>query len=171
MLKANKTTVVENLKSAFNEARLVIITKQTGLSVAKSNQMRSAVRQNGGSFQIAKNSLARIAAKETPAQDLIDYFTGPTGIAIANEDSVGLAKALVDFSKDNDKLEILAGVLDGKILPANDIVALSKLPSLDELRGKIVGLIQAPATKIAGITQAPASQLARLFSAYASKEN
>ena len=170
MQKAQKPIVVEGLNETFQESALVIVTRQTGLTVAQSTDLRNKMREAQASFKVAKNTLARIAVKGTPCEPLADFFTGPTAIAAAN-DPVGIAKVAVAFAKGNDKFVIVGGVLNGKLLTAAQIETLSKLPSLDQLRGQLIGLIQAPATKIAGVVQAPAAQLARVFAAYARKDS
>jgi large subunit ribosomal protein L10 len=156
--------------TAFAEASLVIVTRQNGLTVAQSTDLRNKMRAAEASFKVTKNTLARIAAKGTPCEVLIDHLTGPTAIAAAN-DPVAVAKVAVDFAKGNDKFVIVGGALNGKALTKAQIEALSKLPSLDQLRGQLIGLIQAPATKIAGVVQAPAAQLARVFAAYGRKDS
>ena len=128
------------------------------------------MRDAGASFRVTKNRLAKIALMGTKFESLADRFTGPTAIAVS-EDPVAAAKIAVEFANKNEKLEILCGALDDEALDADAVKALAKLPSLDELRGTIIGLIQAPATKIAGVLQAPGGQLARVFSAYGASED
>jgi large subunit ribosomal protein L10 len=139
------------------------------MTVAQSTALRIKVREAGASFKVAKNSLAKIAAKGTAYEGVIDLFTGPTGIA-ASADPVAAAKVVVDFAKTNDKLEIVGGAMGSVVLNADGIKALATMPSLDEMRAKLIGLIQAPATKIAQLTTAPAAKLARVFAAYAEKD-
>jgi large subunit ribosomal protein L10 len=127
------------------------------------------MREAGGSFKVTKNRLAKIALKGTKFEGLADQFTGPTAIAVSS-DPVAAAKIAVEFAKKNEKLQIICGSLETESLDADAVKALAKLPSLDELRGKLIGLIQAPATKIAGVLQAPGGQLARVFGAYGSSE-
>jgi large subunit ribosomal protein L10 len=147
----------------------VVITRNLGMTVAQSTALRIKVREAGASFKVAKNSLAKIAAKGTAYEGVIDLFTGPTGIA-ASADPVAAAKVVVDFAKTNDKLEIVGGAMGSVVLNADGIKALATMPSLDEMRAKLIGLIQAPATKIAQLTTAPAAKLARVFAAYAEKD-
>lgn len=170
MERQEKEAFVVSLKSALEGAGLVVITQQTGLTVDQSTTLRRKMREAGATFKIAKNTLARLAVQGTPFESLADYFTGPTGIAYS-ADPVAAAKIAVDFSKTNDKLDVVCGVMSGRLLKKDEIKALASLPSLDELRGKIIGLIQAPATKMAGVLQAPAGQLARVFSAYGKTGN
>ncbi len=127
------------------------------------------MREAGASFKVTKNRLAKIALKGTKFENLSDHFTGPTAVA-ASEDPVAAAKVAVEFANKNEKLQIVCGSLETEALDADAVKALAKLPSLDELRGKIIGLIQAPATKVAGVLQAPSGQLARVFGAYGNSD-
>ena len=167
MQKHEKHKFVTSLKSALKDAGIVIVTRQTALSVAESTVLRTKMRDVGGSFKIAKNTLAKLAVKDLPCEEISQHLTGPTGLSYS-VDPVAAAKAVADFAKGNEKLQIVCGMLGQTFLSAQNVQELAKLPSLDELRGTLIGLIQAPATKIAGVTQAPASQLARVFSAYGS---
>lgn len=169
MDRAQKTEAVAALKQTFSEANVVVITRNLGLSVAQSTQLRIKMRETGASYKVAKNRLALIALEGTPYQPLGDMLTGPTALATSS-DPVAAAKAVVDFAKTNDKLEIVGGAMGGTLLDVNGVKALAELPSLDELRAKIVGLIQAPATKIARTISEPGAQLARVFGAYAAKD-
>jgi len=165
MDKHDKKTFVTSLRSALETAGIVVVTRQTALTVSESTELRVKMRDAGGSFKIAKNTLARIAVEELPCKGISEYLTGPTGLSYS-QDPVAAAKIVSEFSKINEKMEIVCGALGDKFLDANAVLELAKLPSLDELRGKLVGLLQAPATKIAAVAQAPAGQLARVFSAY-----
>jgi large subunit ribosomal protein L10 len=124
------------------------------------------MREAGGKFKVTKNRLAKIALKETKFEALEESFKGPTAIAVS-KDPVAAAKIAVEFANENEKLTIIGGALEADLLDVDGVELLAKLPSLDELRGKIVGLLQAPATKVAGVLQAPAGQLARVMGAYA----
>jgi len=139
------------------------------MTVAQSTALREKIREAGASYKVAKNSLAKIALADTPYAGLGDLFTGPTAIA-TSVDPIAAAKVIVEFAKTNPKIEILGGAMGAMVLDENGIKALATMPSLDELRGKLVGLIQAPATKIAQLATAPAAKLARVFGAYATKE-
>ncbi|GEO00224.1 50S ribosomal protein L10 [Novosphingobium sediminis] len=169
MDRSQKAESVAFLTEVFNEAGVVVITRNLGMTVAQSTALRIKVREAGASFKVAKNSLAKIAAKDTAYEGVIDLFTGPTGIA-ASADPVAAAKVVVDFAKTNDKLEIVGGAMGSVVLNADGIKALATMPSLDEMRAKLIGLIQAPATKIAQLSTAPAAKLARVFAAYAEKD-
>lgn len=169
MDRVQKQELVTSLNGVFGSTNLVVVTRSSGLSVAESTDLRNRARDVGASFKVTKNRLTRLALKGTQFEPLSDLFSGPTAIAYS-EDPVAAAKAVCKFADDNDKLEIIGGGLNDKVLEPEDIKNLAKLPSLDELRGKIVGLLNAPATKIAGVLQAPAGQLARVLNAHASKD-
>ena len=169
MDRSRKEALVAELHQTFEDTNLVVVTQQSGLTVQEVTALRSEMREEGASFRVTKNRLAKIALQGTKFEPLTDTFTGPTAIAVS-EDPVAAAKVAVEFANKNDKLTIVGGALGEKILDVNDVKALAKLPSLDELRGKIVGLLQAPASKIVGVMNAPAGQLARVFSAYGSSE-
>ena len=166
--RTEKTQMVESLRSALKGAGLVVLTRQSGLTVDESLDLRRKVRAASAHFKVAKNTLVCLAIKDTSCESLIEHLKGPTALAYS-EDSVAAAKVIADFANKNDKLEIVCGVMGGSFLNAAGVKALASLPSLDELRSKIVGLIQAPATKVARVLQAPAGQLARVFSAYSKK--
>jgi large subunit ribosomal protein L10 len=167
--KAKKAEVVEELNGVFAKAGSVVIAHYSGLTVAQMADLRSRMRASGASFRVAKNRLAVRALKGTAIEGIAHLFKGPTGIAVS-EDPVSAAKVAAAYAKDNDKLVILGGSVGETALDAQGVQALATLPSLDALRGKIVGLILAPATKIAGVVQAPAGQLARVIGAYSKKE-
>lgn len=169
MDRSQKAESVAELNRTFNEVGVVVVTRNLGLTVAQSTQLRSKMRDAGASFKVSKNKLAKIALEGTDYAGLSDLLTGPTALA-TSADPVAAAKAAVDFAKTNDKFEIVGGAMGKQLLDAEGVKALASLPSLDELRGKIVGLLVAPATKLATVTQAPAAQLARVFGAYGNKE-
>ena len=169
MDRSQKAESVAALNAVFNEVSLVVVTRNLGLSVAQSTNLRTKMREAGATYKVAKNRLAKLALKDTQYQGLEDYLTGPVALAWS-ADPVAAAKAAVDFAKTNDKLEIVGGAMGGTQLDAAGIKALASMPSLDELRAKIVGLVNAPATKVAQLVNAPASKLARVFAAYGDKE-
>ena len=169
MDRAQKAAAVAELKQTFSEVGVVVVTRNLGLTVAQSTQLRTRMRDAGASFKVSKNKLAKIALEGTDYAGLSDLLTGPTALA-TSADPVAAAKAAVDFAKTNDKFEIVGGAMGSQVLDAEGIKALASLPSLDELRAKLVGLLVAPATKIATITQAPAAQIARVLAAYSEKE-
>jgi large subunit ribosomal protein L10 len=167
--RAEKREFVTQLNSVFNEAGSVVVAHYTGLSVAQMGELRTKMRDAGGSVKVAKNRLAKIALKGTDAEGMSDLFVGQTVIAYAN-DPVTAPKIASEFAKSNDKLVLLGGALGATVLDAGGVKALAALPSLDELRAKIVGMINTPATRIAQVVNAPAGQLARVFNAYAQKD-
>ena len=169
MDRAQKAAAVTELKQTFSEVAVVVVTRNHGMSVAQSTQLRNRMREAGATFKVSKNKLARIALDGTDYLSLSDMLTGPVGLATST-DPVAAAKVAVDFAKTTDKFEIVGGAMGATALDPAGVQALATMPSLDELRAKIVGLIVAPATKIATITQAPAAQLARVLKAYAEKE-
>ena len=169
MDRSQKTQAVAELNSTFNEVAVVVVTRNLGMTVKQSTDLRNKAREAGASYKVAKNRLAKIAIDGTDYAVLADLLTGPTALSYST-DPVAAAKVVTDFAKTNDKLEIVGGAMGSMLLDANGVKALASLPSLDELRGKIVGLLQAPAAKLASITQAPAAQLARVFNAYAEKD-
>ena len=169
MDRSQKADLVDELKSVFNETSVVVITRNNGLSVAQSTDLRLKMRDAGAQYKVAKNRLALIALDGTRYSPIGDLLKGPTALATST-DPVAAAKVAVDFAKTNDKFEIVGGAMGDTVLDVNGIKALAELPSLDQLRATIVGLIQAPASKIARTVNEPGAQLARIFSAYAAKE-
>ena len=169
MEKAKKAEVVEDLNQVFSKAGSVVVAHYSGMTVAQMSDLRQRMGAAGASFRVAKNRLAVRALKGTPIEGIAHLFKGPTGIAVS-DDPVAASKVAAAYAKDNDKLVILGGSVGTTALDVGGVMQLATLPSLDELRGKIVGLLVAPATKIAGVVQAPAGQLARVIGAYSSKE-
>ena len=169
MDKAQKAEVVEDLSGVFSKAGSVVVAHYSGMTVAEMSDLRARMRAQGASFRVAKNRLAMRALKGTAVEGIAHLFKGPTGIAYSS-DPVAASKVAVAYAKDNDKLVILGGSVGATALDANGVKALAELPSLDALRGKLIGLILAPATKIAGVVAAPAAQLARVIGAYSKKE-
>lgn len=169
MDRSQKTDAVAELNRTFNEVGVVVVTRNLGMTVKQSTDLRNKMRDAGASYKVAKNRLAIIALEGTDYGSLADLLTGPTALATST-DPVAAAKAVVDFAKTNDRIEIVGGAMGKTVLDADGVKALASLPSLDELRAKLVGLLVAPATKIATITQAPAAQLARVLAAYSEKE-
>lgn len=168
MDRVQKAESVKELNSLFADAGAVVVAHYSGMTVAQMGELRSRLNAAGASFKVAKNRLAKRALEGTPAAGISDLFVGPTGIAYS-KDPVAAPKIIVAYAKENEKLVILGGAAVGAVLDLKGVKTLAELPSLDQLRGKIVGLLQAPATKIAGVLQAPAGQLARVVSAYANK--
>ena len=169
MDRSQKADLVAELKQVFTETSVVVVTRNLGLSVAQSTDLRLKMRDAGAQFKVAKNRLALIALDGSRYQPIGDLLKGPTALATST-DPVAAAKVAVDFAKTTDKFEIVGGAMGDTVLDVNGIKALAELPSLDELRAKLIGLIQAPASKIARTINEPGAQLARVFAAYGAKE-
>jgi large subunit ribosomal protein L10 len=168
MDRAQKAESIETLKGVFADAGAVVVTHYTGLTVAEMTDLRLRLRKEGASLKVVKNRLAQKALNGA-GKGAYDLFKGPVAIAYG-ADVTSAAKVATQYAKDNDKFVVIGAMMGEQILDAAGVGALAKLPSLDELRSQIIGLINSPATKIAGVLQAPAAQLARVFSAYASKD-
>jgi len=164
--RTEKEKLVASLNRAFAEATAVVITRQRGLSVSEISDLRRKVRAAGGRFKVTKNRLARRALPGTKYEGLAELLKGPTAIAFSS-DAVAVAKVAVDFSKTNEKLVVAGGALGTRVLDSEGVKALAALPSLEGLRGRIVGLLVAPPSRIVGVLQAPAGKLARVLSAFA----
>jgi len=167
--RTEKREFVASLATVFAETSMVVVTRNAGMTVAEVTELRRRMRAAGASFKVAKNRLATLALDGTRFDGIAPLLKGPTALS-TSADPVAAAKAVVEFAKTNDKLEIVGGAMGNTVLDVNGVKALAELPSLDALRAKIVGLIQAPATKVVQIVQAPAGQLARVFNAYAEKD-
>jgi large subunit ribosomal protein L10 len=168
MDRSQKADLVTELKQVFTETSVVVITRNLGLTVAQSTDLRLKMRDAGAQFKVTKNRLALIALEGSKYSPIGDLLTGPTALA-TSIDPVAAAKVAVDFAKTNDRFEIVGGAMGETILDVAGIKALAALPSLNELRASLVGLIQAPASKIARTVSEPGAQLARVFGAYAAK--
>ena len=168
MDRSQKEEQVASLKQTFEESELVVVTHYIGMTMPEMTDLRARMRDAGARFKVTKNRLTRLALQDSEFESLTDLMTGPTALAYST-DPVAAAKTAVNYAKDNEKLVILGGVLNGQTLDINGINNLAKLPSLDELRGKLVGMINTPATRIAGVLQAPAGQVARVIGAYGAK--
>ena len=162
--RKEKAELIETLQSTFNASTTVVVAHQVGMTVAESGDLRQKMREAGAGFKVTKNRIAKLALKGTRYEDLDSIFTGPTVVG-TSEDPVAAAKILVDYAKGNPKITIIGGSMDGKTLDKAGIEALAKMPSLDELRGKLVGLVQAPAAKVARVVLAPAGKIARVIKA------
>ncbi len=169
MDRSQKTEAVAQLTDVFNEVGVVVVTRNLGLTVDQSTDLRNKMREAGASYKVAKNRLAKLALEDTDYVGIDEYLTGPTALAWS-VDPVAAAKVAVEFAKSNDKLEIVGGSMGTQVLDEAGIRSLASMPSLDELRGTIVGLVNAPATKIARVVNEPAAKLARVFGAYAAKD-
>lgn len=169
MDRKEKSDVVTALNASLQQMGVVVITRNLGMTVSQSTDLRQKMRDAGAAFRVTKNRLAKIAIEGTDYVCIAGMLTGPVGLATST-DPVAAAKVAVEFAKTNDRLEIVGGAMGTQLLDAEGIKALASLPSLDELRGTIIGLLQAPATKLARVTQEPAAKLARVLNAYAEKE-
>lgn len=169
MNKTEKKDAIDELHEKFARAKTAVITGYAGINVEQITELRSKLRASKVEYRVVKNTLARKAVEGTGLEPLKDHFVGPVGIALGFDDVVAPAKVLFDFSKTQAKLELKVGVLDGKLLNKADVKALASLPSLNSLRGKIVGLLQAPASRIVGVLAAPGGQIARVMKAKADK--
>jgi len=167
--RTQKKDWVGSLHGSLGEVGLVVVTHYKGLTVAEMTALRGKMRAAGASFKVTKNRLTKLALAGTEFENLADLFVGPTAIA-SSSDPVAAAKVIVEFAKTNDKLKILGGSLGSNRLDIDGVKALATLPSLDELRAKLLGMLSTPATRIAGVLQAPAGQLARVLKAKADKD-
>jgi large subunit ribosomal protein L10 len=166
--RSQKEKLVGSLHSALSDTACLVVTKQTGLTVAEVTELRRQMRNAGASFKVTKNRLARLALVGTKFERLSPMFTGPTAIAYSR-DPVAAAKVCVEFANKNEKLTIVGGALGESQLDAEGVKALASMPSLDELRARLLGMLKTPATRIASVLQAPGGQLARVLAAYAKK--
>lgn len=169
MDRTEKREFIAALGRVFAETSMVVVTRNQGLTVAEVSDLRRRMRASGATFKVTKNTLATIALDGTRFDGIKPLLKGPTALAWS-QDPVAVAKAAVEFARINEKFVVVGGALGPQTLDANGIKALAELPSLDELRARLVGMIQTPATRIAGVLQAPAGQLARVFGAYAKKD-
>ncbi len=180
MERAQKERHVAALHEGLKSATLVVVTHNHGMTVEETTELRRSMRAAGARFRVTKNRLARIAIRGTRFENLDSYFRGPTAVAYS-DDPVAVAKAAADYAKRNDKLKIVGASLGTQLIDAEGVVALTKMPPIEELRAKILGLLTAPASKLVGIVntpatqlvgvvQAPGSQLARVLKAFADKE-
>ena len=169
MERAQKQELVSSLNGIFSSAGVVVVTHYSGLSVAELTDLRSRLREVGASFRVTKNRLTRLALEGTDCAPIADLFTGPTAIGYS-DDPVAAPKILAKFAKENEKLILLGGIMGTQTLDTAGVKALAELPSLDELRAKLVGMISTPATRIAGVLQAPGAQVARVIGAYGAKD-
>ena len=168
MDRAAKEKLVATLGGVFNDAGVIVVAHNNGMTVTQMNDLRGKMAEAGGSVKVAKNRLVKLALEGTDAEGIKDLFVGPTVLAYS-QDPVTAPKIVSDFAKSNDQIAVLGGAMGTTILDTAGIKTLADLPSLDELRAKLIAMIQTPATRIAGVVQAPAGQLARVMGAYASK--
>jgi large subunit ribosomal protein L10 len=167
--RTEKREFVASLATVFAETSLVVVTRNDGLTVADATVLRQRMRAAGVNYKVAKNRLATLALDGTRFEGIKPLLKGPTALAWST-DPVAAAKTAIEFAKTNEKFVVIGGALGTQTLDASGVQALAELPSLDALRARLLGLLQAPATKVAGVLQAPAGQLARVFGAYAKKD-
>ena len=161
MNKEQKKNYITEMTAQFENSKAVMVTHYQGLTMPQLDELRSKMREHGIVFKITKNRITKLALKETPKKDLEKYFTGPTAAAISS-DPISTAKILTKFSKSNDKLKIIAGFMDGKVLDEKEVSVIATLPTLEEARAKIVGILATPAQKLVSILLAPGSKIANL---------
>ena len=170
MLRAEKAQVIDELSAVFDEAGVVVVTHYKGLTVAELSDLRTRSRAVGATFRVTKNKLAQRALDGTPFAPVSELFKGPTAIAFS-KDPTSAPKIVAEFAKKNEKLQIVGGGLAGTLLDAASVRALAELPSLDELRSKLIGLLNAPASRLVGLLQAPGGQVARVLAARAEQSD
>ena len=161
MNKGQKQNYIKEMTAQFQNSEAVLVTHYQGLTVKQLDELRKQMREHGIKFQITKNRITKLALKETKCKDLTNLFTGPTAVALS-KDAITSAKILTNFSKENSNLKILGGIMGNDILDVAGVKNVATLPSLDEARAKIVGILRSPAQKIASILLAPASKIAIL---------
>lgn len=170
MDRAAKRELIDRLHTVFDDAGVVVVAHNTGMVAAQSAEFRRVVKDAGGSVKVAKNKLVQLAIKDTATADISDLLKGPVVLAYS-KDPIAAAKAAIAYAKVNDKLVILGGAMGKTILDAKGVKALAELPSLDELRATLIGILNAPATKIARTIKEPGGQLARVIQAKASQSD
>lgn len=166
--RTQKAEVIEDLNGVFRTANVIVVSHYTGMTVQEMHTLRGRIREAGGVLRVTKNRLAKRALEGAPCGGLAGYFTGTTALAWS-ADPVAAPRVLTKYAKENEKLVILGGALGTQILNPAGVKALAELPSIDELRARLLGMLQTPATRIAGVLQAPGGQLARVLKAYADK--
>jgi large subunit ribosomal protein L10 len=171
MNRAQKVESIEELGGRFGRAPIAIATDYRGLNVAEISELRAKVREAEGEFLVAKNTLARIAIKETSFNGLEEFLVGPMAIAFGYTDAVAVSKAIVDFAKEHEALEIKGAVLDGELLDEKQVTQLAKMPSRDELRAQLLALLTTPATNLVRLLQAPAQQMVQVLHAKSQQDS
>ena len=161
MNKEAKKSYIEEMKKNFSSNEAVMVAQYQGLNVTELDELRRQLREKGILFKITKNRITKIALKDSPVKDLEKYFTGPTATAMSS-DAITTAKILTKFAKSHEKLKIVAGFMDGKVLDEKEVAIIATLPSLEEARAKIVGILATPAQKLVSILLAPGSKIANL---------
>lgn len=164
MLRAEKPEVVDGLRDTFAQSGVIVVTHYQGLNVAEMTDLRRVMRAAGGGFCVGKNRLVKIALDGTPFESTSDLFSGPTAIGFSQDPTVA-PKVLTDWAKKNDKLKIIGGGLGTTLLTPEAVKALAEMPSIDELRAKLLGVLNAPASKLVGLLDQPATKLVRVLAA------
>jgi large subunit ribosomal protein L10 len=171
MNRTEKQQLIEELHGEFKDSQSAVLVEFKGLSVPAVTEFRRKVKASGSRYRVVKNSLALRAAKDTPLEKLAPKFEGTTGVAYTGDDPVGLAKVLVDFAKDHPALSVKGGLVSGsQVLDAEGVKALSTMPGLPEMRARLLGLLQAPASRLVRLLGTPATQLVRVLKAHGEKE-
>jgi large subunit ribosomal protein L10 len=166
-----KEQLVQVLHDELGKSQAVFVTDYMGLTVERITKLRREIKGVGGSYQVVKNTLLRRATEGTPAKGIEQFFVGPTAIAIAKTDAVAVAKALVNFAKDNEKFEIQAGMLGNRAITASDIQELSKMPPREVLLARMLGSLNAPVSNFVGVLSAIVSQLVYVLKAIENKKS
>ena len=161
MNKERKKNYIEEMKKVFSSSEAVMIAQYQGLNVTELDKLRKELREKGILFKVTKNRITKLAIKDSPVKDLEKYFTGPTAAAMSS-DPIATAKILTKFAKTHNKLKIVAGFMDGKVLDQKEVAIIATLPTLDEARAKIIGILATPAQKLVSILLAPGSKIANL---------
>lgn len=169
MKRAEKAATIETLREKFRQAKAVVLADYRGLSVERMSALRGRLREAQVEFRVVKNTLARRAAREAGLDGLEAYFEGPTAVALAHGDPVAPPKLLSEFGKEWESLRMKAGLLEGRLLGVEELQAVATLPGLDALRGKLIGLLQAPASRMVSVLAAPGAQVARVLAARATQ--
>ena len=168
MNKDSKNKYIQEMKKVFSSSEAVMIAQYQGLNVIELDKLRKELREKGIIFKVTKNKITKLAIKESPVKELEKFFTGPTAAAMSS-DPIATAKILTNFAKTHDKLKIVAGFMDGKVLDVKEVAIIATLPSLEEARAKIVGILATPAQKLVSILLAPGSKIAILSLAKSKK--
>ena len=170
MNRSEKEQLVSQIRDKLVNAKSVVVTRQTGLTVSEVSELRRQMREAGVEFKVLKNTLAKIAVQGTHLEGISSLLEGPTALAFSTEDAIAPAKVAAKFANKNDRLKLVGGYLDGQVLDAKGVDALAKLPSLDELRSKILAVLNTPATRIALLAKEPATRVARVLNARGSNQ-
>ncbi len=162
--KQQKQDFVQNLRKGLGDSSVLVVTTQSGMTVSEAAELRAKMREAGASFKVVKNTLAKIAIKDTKYEKVSDLLKGPIALAYSS-DPIAATKVAVDYAKANEKLQLVGGIMDERLMEVADVKKLASLPSLDELRAKIAGIIMMPATQIATLIREPAAGIARVLQA------